>query len=813
MAGAWKSPLNYTHKEDDTSFPGLRTQAPEAGAAKIEYEELQTNEVLALEAIYGEDFVNHTGGQSAWKKTEPSFDITIKASSNEDFRVTVGFVMTATYPRTSPLLTIKDNELPPAITYKVQKFIETEPEVFAREGQEMVDKIVEGIRDILEDAAQAKAQGALLPSLEQEREKHEAEMARRAEEQKKEEDRKRLEESKEEERVIAEMLQQQLDRQRQKHKESKHNRRPNGSGDIPNNAAVGSHPDQVDFDQICNAIDRTGNVLSFRSVVGKSDQRQGQVSAVYSVRPLLTNGQSSSAMALKEAVLKPREKDGKEFKKQLQSLEAHLQDLKLAKKLQHRHIVDVFDFKVQSGLVSEPSAPSVWTVSILGPLAEKGSLEELLELAGRLDIGKVRSWTRDLLDGLNYLHNKNLAHQDIHPGNILLFREPLGEIIPKLADAVYQREIHNISTQKQGLPGLTSARSAYWLPPEIAAASRPVYTHKTDIWDFGVVFVQMIFGLDVLKKYSSPRNLMETLFLSHSLQELVSRFFKEDKIKRPRAFELGASEFLATDAPILLDEAAGLLSSTASLSSLPVASGKLRRDSTTRGIVSSRYTEDFVEEGRLGKGGFGEVVKARKKLDGQIYAIKKITQRSQASLTEILKEVRLLSQLSHPAVVRYYNTWVEEIHDTTDTEGETSTEDYTDTRETGSAAVDIQFATSTGGLDFMSSNAAVEFDYSDDESDEADDFDENSTDDEASSEIETGTSGRGGLVSPEKERNAFIQRRARLQRQYKTILYISMEYCEKRVSVLMILVMFHPMLFGLNDISDFATCLLLSAEF
>lgn len=69
----------------------------------------------------------------------------------------------------------------------------------------------------------------------------------------------------------------------------------------------------------------------------------------------------------------------------------------------------------------------------------------------------------------------------------------------------------------------------------------------------------------------------------------------------------------------------------------------------------SRYKEDFVEEGRLGKGGFGEVVKARKKLDGRIYAIKKITQKSSSSLTEVLKEVRLLSQLSHPYVVRKYS--------------------------------------------------------------------------------------------------------------------------------------------------------------
>ncbi|KAG8428744.1 eukaryotic translation initiation factor 2-alpha kinase [Metarhizium acridum] len=167
----------------------------------------------------------------------------------------------------------------------------------------------------------------------------------------------------------------------------------------------------------------------------------------------------------------------------------------------------------------------------------------------------------------------------------------------------------------------------------------------------------------------------------------------------------------------------------------------------SRGAVVSRYTEDFVEEGRLGKGGFGEVVKARKKLDGQIYAIKKVNQRSHASLTEILKEVRLLSQLSHPAVVRYYNTWVEEVPDATDTEGGTSTEGYTEeTEETVSDGIDIQFATSTGGLDFMSSNAAIEFGYDDDSDDNA--IEDDSDDDSSIVADQAGN----GVLSPSKER-------------------------------------------------------------
>ena len=167
----------------------------------------------------------------------------------------------------------------------------------------------------------------------------------------------------------------------------------------------------------------------------------------------------------------------------------------------------------------------------------------------------------------------------------------------------------------------------------------------------------MIFGLTVIEKYFSPKALTESVVLSDSLNELVLKMFKADPKKRPRAVELGPSEFLATDAPILDEEISATASRFGSISSvLPATPRRQRHDSMNTGgpFARSRYKEDFVEEGRLGKGGFGEVVKARKKLDGQIYAIKKITQKSSASLTEVLKEVRLLSQLSHPSVVRKF---------------------------------------------------------------------------------------------------------------------------------------------------------------
>lgn len=687
--------------------------------------------------------------------------------------------MNASYPKTPPLLTLSNHQhLREAIQFKIQKYIDEQPKVFASDGEEMVYKIVEGVREILDEAAQTKANGKHLPSLEEERERHEADLAKAAKELKEKEEREKAEQSKEEERMMAAMLQKELDRKEQSAKESKNGRRANGSSDLQPSDNLAADSEKLEFDQFCSITDKSGNPISFRAVAGKCESRQGQVSVVYTVRPVLSNGQGSQTLALKEAMIRPTGTDFKEFKKQIKGLESRLQDLRHTRGFSHRHLVDMLDFKVESSSSANSAVPSSWKVSILTPLADKGPLEELLDLAGSLELGKVRSWTRDLLDALNFLHNKSIAHGDIHTGNVLLFRDGTGEVVPKISDIAYQRELRNICTQKRSLPALSSAKSAYWLPPEIAGATKPQYTFKTDIWDFGVVFAQMLFGLDVLRKYASPKNLMDTMALSHSLQELVSRFFKEDKGKRPRAFELGSSEFLATDAPIFSQDGSGLLSNTASVNSLQTLPTKVRRESMTRGATSSRYAEDFVEEGRLGKGGFGEVVKARKKLDGQIYAIKKVTQRSQASLTEILKEVRLLSQLSHPAVVRYYNTWVEEIADVAGSETGTSTDGFTEeTGDTGSAGIDIQF-TSTGGLDFISSNPVIEFGY-DDESDE-DGSDDYSQDDDMSTEgEEDATDERVG--SPVKERN-MVMRRDRLQRPYKTVLYISMEYCEKRVS-------------------------------
>ena len=92
----------------------------------------------------------------------------------------------------------------------------------------------------------------------------------------------------------------------------------------------------------------------------------------------------------------------------------------------------------------------------------------------------------------------------------------------------------------------------------------------------------------------------------------------------------------------------------------------------------SRYQADFIELEKIGQGGFGHVWKARHKLDGNIYAIKKVklSKNNSEENKRIKREVTYLSGLNSPYIVRYFQTWVEIERDPARIEEFASSEDY-----------------------------------------------------------------------------------------------------------------------------------------
>eukprot|EP00658_Telonema_sp_P-2_P071287 TRINITY_DN6056_c0_g1_i7.p1 TRINITY_DN6056_c0_g1~~TRINITY_DN6056_c0_g1_i7.p1 ORF type:complete len:489 (-),score=87.81 TRINITY_DN6056_c0_g1_i7:218-1684(-) len=76
----------------------------------------------------------------------------------------------------------------------------------------------------------------------------------------------------------------------------------------------------------------------------------------------------------------------------------------------------------------------------------------------------------------------------------------------------------------------------------------------------------------------------------------------------------------------------------------------------------SRYESDFREECSLGRGTFGDVVRVTNRLDGRLYAVKKIALPAAVSKVrdrKIMREVTTLSNMNHNNIVQYYQAWVE----------------------------------------------------------------------------------------------------------------------------------------------------------
>ncbi|KAL7703045.1 protein kinase [Lotmaria passim] len=104
-----------------------------------------------------------------------------------------------------------------------------------------------------------------------------------------------------------------------------------------------------------------------------------------------------------------------------------------------------------------------------------------------------------------------------------------------------------------------------------------------------------------------------------------------------------------------------------------------------------RYQNEFIQQRLLGSGGFAPVYVCRKKIDGRLYAIKKVAMTGIQS-DKVLREVQTLAALNHKNIVRYYDAWVEdgcdeELRHFVDEEEETAEDgDEDDCARQGSAA-------------------------------------------------------------------------------------------------------------------------------
>ncbi|XP_016074488.1 PREDICTED: interferon-induced, double-stranded RNA-activated protein kinase isoform X1 [Miniopterus natalensis] len=67
-----------------------------------------------------------------------------------------------------------------------------------------------------------------------------------------------------------------------------------------------------------------------------------------------------------------------------------------------------------------------------------------------------------------------------------------------------------------------------------------------------------------------------------------------------------------------------------------------------------RFLKDFPEITQIGSGAYGHIFKAKHRLDGKTYAVKRVKYDDNRKAE---REVQVLATLNHPNIVRYYNSW------------------------------------------------------------------------------------------------------------------------------------------------------------
>ncbi|KAK9467436.1 kinase-like domain-containing protein [Lipomyces arxii] len=725
--------------------------------AKDQYQETQQNEVEALRAIYMEDFTENAT-TSAWNKVaSPSFNIRLQAhaeNAKDIASLTLRVTMTATYPRSVPLISvINPKNILASQLNDIAQFLQKRTKELL--GEEMIYELTASVQDMLEDIQESKAK---MGSLEEER-------VRRMEKEKlkaqikAEADQKIMEQTSiEEERVLEDMIKEEMRRRQEKAKERKSRVLSFSMPD--DDVAV---DDSVMFDRIIKAK-IWGSNLTFRRVVGKvSITMPCSLGKLYIVKPQAVgeNSHIDASLLLHEIEITEKFWNTADGKRSLELLEDELNSFKI---LRNDHVVTLYDFKI----VRQSTG---WVIYILTEYPDLGTVEDLMSAVGTISINVAREWTIQLLDGLEDLHKRGFYHKCIDLRSVVLFRDTSlsGRTLAKLANCSYLARLQEMDTThpftKKALNRLVPR---HWPPPEFSSNEGP--SRKSDIWDFGVVFLQMICGKSVirdLKDKQTPQELIESLGLPEVVRDFLVPIFKPHPKQRPSAFELLPTQFLRNDAPqsltVPLSSSAPQQNSMAMFrrasSSIDGRSARYAKDDmSTTAQYQSRYLQDFEEGQLLGEGGYGEVVRARNRLDGRFYAIKKI-RHTENKLSSILGEVMLLSRMSHQYVVRYFTAWLEEDYSYRDgSVASRAVEDSEDDEPMGAS----QEQNSMSGLDFMSNSLqdlTIEFGYESDDSTSGHHQIDDSTDESS-------------------EDDGALMKRSTVGPRVINTLFIQMEYCE-----------------------------------